>query len=527
MADKNNIIIVVVIAIFAIGIFALIPNHSESVNIPPTPAFSRFITDLGNVFARNYTTPVNMHGNNGIEIDGNNLTKTVLVNASKIKILAPIITSNVTVHPTNYSTPVTYKGLKGIVVYGSDTSKTIYFNATAVNGTIITPITCALNFNLHSVTTTGVFTCAIDNGTITINGMARGNFTIVRGNQYTQISNNTSNGKITITPGVITNNVVDVYDTKIADYTTPTNAIASSSFAGSTNTFYTPSWNTTTSSTDTGLVKVAKFTGLTPNRQITAVGLQISAAAGNVRVKVYQDDGNLGEPKTLLGESGSISVPGTGWREFSLTVPAVIPASGNVWAGWETDNNALITFAKAVGVANSTDQVAHTYGSGPNPFGVVTGSTTGRAINIVVSTSHTPNLAIDNNVVTYWESNNEVNPWIYVDTGSAQLLSSCAMYWNSTSTSTQILIQTSTDTINWNTKRTVNTNLLTNNAWNFIRWDLDNSTERYVRFYGNDGSAKELSFYELKVLIPSSTSLLLRHGHEYINATNSTLSLGQ
>lgn len=98
-----------------------------------------------------------------------------------------------------------------------------------------------------------------------------------------------------------------------------------------------------------------------------------SVSTTGVRVKVYKDDGPSGNPSTLLGESNSLKVPKTGITDFPVL--ATIPASGNVWAGFET-NNTLMTLADSNGQTSGTRKsVTHTYGPGPNPFGTVIDST--------------------------------------------------------------------------------------------------------------------------------------------------------
>src|SRR5207249_3018915 len=154
----------------------------------------------------------------------------------------------------------------------------------------------------------------------------------------------------------------------------------------------------------------------------------------------------------------------------------LVPASGNVWLALETDGTSLSTCYTSV-ASGTSKTVAHTYGTGPSPFGTIVSGTIAPYMGIDFPAL----LAVDGSTTTGWKSNSQTNPWIYVDTGSAQILSGVAFYYDGVnSTSTQILIQTSTDASSWNTKRIVNTNLLTNNAWNYIRWDLDTSTERYV-----------------------------------------------
>lgn len=96
------------------------------------------------------------------------------------------------------------------------------------------------------------------------------------------------------------------------------------------------------------------------------MSLNVFTAAGNVRVKMYDD--NAGAPNNLIGESGSIAVSGTGIQAFPVS--ATIPASGIVWACFEADSGALdLKYANNV---NQQHFVAHVYGAGPNPFGAQT-----------------------------------------------------------------------------------------------------------------------------------------------------------
>lgn len=95
------------------------------------------------------------------------------------------------------------------------------------------------------------------------------------------------------------------------------------------------------------------------------MSLNVFSAAGNVRVKIYQDDGAGGDPSTLLGESGSLAVGGAGIQGFPVS--ATIPASGNVWGCFETDSAALnLRYTVS---ANAQKFIAHVYGAGPSPFG--------------------------------------------------------------------------------------------------------------------------------------------------------------
>jgi hypothetical protein len=113
-------------------------------------------------------------------------------------------------------------------------------------------------------------------------------------------------------------------------------------------------------------VSAVKFTGLTPGNKIDKVALDVFAAAGNLRYKIYQDDGTGGGPSTLLAESNSIAAT-TGMTFNLLNSPATIPPSGNVWVGFEPDNNAIdLYYSSTTPSARVWD--LHTFGPGPNPF---------------------------------------------------------------------------------------------------------------------------------------------------------------
>lgn len=144
------------------------------------------------------------------------------------------------------------------------------------------------------------------------------------------------------------------------------------------------------------------------------------------------------------------------------------------------------------------------------------------------SAKYTTGKIFDGLTTTEWRSKSEVHPWAWVDTGSAQILSAGAIYPDKGNTTClQILYQTSSDANTWNLKRTSNLSLFTTQAWNFLRWDLDGTTERYVRIYCNDAGSAQLALWEEKVLIPSATTLTLRHGHTFIDSTNATLPLNR
>jgi len=126
-------------------------------------------------------------------------------------------------------------------------------------------------------------------------------------------------------------------------------------------------FDATNSTQTTGFVYTSQFTGLTLGEFINSISLKITTAAGNIRIKLYGD--NAGEPDILLGESQSLSVSGTGIQPFPLIKKVEVPTDGIVWASFENDN-ALLDISETTGQSSGTlKSVAHTYGSGPDPFG--------------------------------------------------------------------------------------------------------------------------------------------------------------
>lgn len=323
--------------------------------------------------------------------------------------------------------------------------------------------------------------------------------------------------------------VADVYSITIGDYTTPTSATASSgSNTQLANTGYvasfTGAWN--------GAVFATKLTGLTPGAPFNAVEMKISTSAGNIRVKVYADDGAAGDPSTLLGESSSVAAVGSAGaiQIILLTSSAVVPASGNVWCAFECDSASLSIYYTG-GLANGiTKYILHTFGAGPSPFGTVTNTTSGIYFGLDNRTAAAN--VVDGDTTTKWQSNSETHPYVYADMGSALLLSGCAIHWDGiNTTATQILVQTSPDATTWTTVRTINTNLFTNGAWSYFRWNLPNTVlPRYVRFYGNDGTAKVLAIWEIKIKkytndTTGAFTFMQVHGHPSISSTVATTSL--
>lgn len=138
-----------------------------------------------------------------------------------------------------------------------------------------------------------------------------------------------------------------------------------------------------------------------------------------------------------------------------------------------------------------------------------------------VSSGTTPNL-FDNDTSTKWSSNSESNPYCYVDFGSATNITSIALYYDATTTTeTQIKIQTSEDATTWTDVRTINTSALTDAAWNYYRFNI--AYARYLRIYGNSGAAKILSIWEVKGRTKTAEQVLGDLGMLAISSSDATL----
>jgi hypothetical protein len=131
--------------------------------------------------------------------------------------------------------------------------------------------------------------------------------------------------------------------------------------------------------------------------------------------------------------------------------------------------------------------------------------------------------AVDDNTSTYWESNQETNPNIYVNLGSAKNCGNMAVWWNSNSTETQIKIQSSTNASSWTDLRTINVTALTAGQYNYIRFNTKNA--QYFRIYGNSGSSYVMAINEIKNTEFTDGAVACDHGHSSISSSDTSLAL--
>ncbi len=140
-----------------------------------------------------------------------------------------------------------------------------------------------------------------------------------------------------------------------------------------------------------------------------------------------------------------------------------------------------------------------------------------------VVTSNPCSNTIDDDVATYWKSDTETNPNVYVDMSSATTTSNLALYPNAATTETEIKIQSSSNASDWTDKRTITFSNLTAGAWNYIRFNLVSA--RYWRIYGSSGSSYFLQIDEIKVLNSvSDADVRNLHGHRSISSSDTSLN---
>ena len=318
---------------------------------------------------------------------------------------------------------------------------------------------------------------------------------------------------------IATDEIVMANSTTLGDYTQPGAAVATSS----TGT------ETTTANNETGgvnsasniFVYVGKVTGLTAGATIKSVQVNCSSTDGaNWRCGYYDD--NSGVPNNLLEDIGEVGALSTGFNTGVANETQVVPSDGIVWVAVQYSTSSAELVTRSPNTGGYSD--ANAYASGlPNPF---SSGGLDKAVDVKITTvvgDQPASNAVDDNTATYWESNSETNPAIYVDMSSSTTTSNLAVYPNTLTTETEIKIQSSTNASDWTDKRTITYSNLTEAAWNYIRFNL--TTARYWRIYGNSGGAEVLAIDEIKVLdAVSDTDVRTLHGHRPISSSDTSLN---
>lgn len=143
-----------------------------------------------------------------------------------------------------------------------------------------------------------------------------------------------------------------------------------------------------------GLNKVAlnKYaTGLATDEQanVRKVWVYVGgdpAVAGTQKLRVvfYEDDGTGGEPGTLIGQTGELTVTSgdaEDWYSISVTADALIVTGENVWAGIRSGATAALTRVAQDTVTDSNRSINDTYTSAPvDPYGTPTTNSNQRSL---------------------------------------------------------------------------------------------------------------------------------------------------
>ena len=266
-------------------------------------------------------------------------------------------------------------------------------------------------------------------------------------------------------------------------------------------------------------------TSLSPQGNPTNVdsfvcGLHLHAASSNGNWMIQ----NYNDPRTdVTGSSFSLPYSGTFWIEVTRT-----SASAGTVKRY-TNANYSGTPAETLSVSFNSNPASLRYLFFRWNYDNVTDSNTVNFEDVEIfnnttsATEYPASNAVDNDTATYWQSNSETNPNIYVDVGSVLNIGQVTIYPKNTTTETELKIQTSSNASSWTDVRKITYSNLTEGAYNYIRFNIKNA--RYVRIYGNNGSAKILAINEIKCQELTDGAAADDHGHYPISATSTSIAL--
>ena len=387
----------------------------------------------------------------------------------------------------------------------------------------------------------------------------------------------------------VADNDVEFYphSTTIGDYSTPTAATVSSSDINDDFTSYTTqgdadaAWATTDVTKDRVNITNDNI-DIVKNVASVNIGIAHDFGAGNIsdtafkiRFKVRFSTLTTAAASTIwiVCSSGNQTVDNAtaqdsvGLRIYNTASPGVYAASASDGAALSTNESATVgsisistDYFFEIERTSATACIARRYTDGTyttvldntasltiaatvvslrylkcvNQNQASNGTIIGTIDDVIVVSGVTPATSgniFDNNTGTSWKTNSETNPNAYVTLSASadKEPSGVAIWTGAHTTATQIKIQTSPDAAVWTDKRLVNVSLLTHGQYNYIRFNRGVETTttlvRYIRIYGNDGSAKVLELFEVKALIPTESTWNRRHGHKPISTTDATLVL--
>lgn len=324
-------------------------------------------------------------------------------------------------------------------------------------------------------------------------------------------------------------NDIEVYphSTTIGDYSQPSAATASSDT--------TTHFDTTARQVSNYLVSAFSGNKQRVGMKITASSALIGKKVNRLKVVLAKNDAGSGGTATIEHRNSSDTVLATlaSFDIASLTTSAATQTYDFTEITLSSGDKIVIVntggdSANALKVFHDTDSGSGYDGTNTHQVyyqsAAYTDETT-KDVAMALQSYYPASNAVDNSTSTKAETVSEVNPWVRVDISALAEPSAIAIYPHANTTATQIKIQTSPDGSTWTDSRLINVSALTMAAWNYIRLNRPIAQIRYLRIYGNDGSARVLAISEVKALIPTESQWNRRHGHKKISATEASLGL--
>jgi hypothetical protein len=336
------------------------------------------------------------------------------------------------------------------------------------------------------------------------------------------VYNNVSGTATLIGKSSFSESATTSYSQTIPDYTSPTAAVASSDTQ-------TTLLSLTAGSTDVGLTASS----------VRGFGNKIGASHSLVgktvkKLTMYLKNAMTGTATFGVWNSSNTLVFTFGTLDLSTITGSYVAytktnltgytiASGDVIGVFFSGSNTTTNIRRA-----NTNVDANITGYYPSDAQVwsIAGDTQDCDMILIGGTGDGANSVYDGSTSTYWSSNSEANPRIYVDCGgSATNILGYAIYLHANTTETELAVRASTDTTftSGENTRTITVSNLTAGAWNYIRCNLVNV--RYLQFYGNSGASKVLAISELKYLTKTDSQILQDLAIIEISGTDTTLAL--
>ena len=315
------------------------------------------------------------------------------------------------------------------------------------------------------------------------------------------------------------------FSVTIGDYVQPDSATATS---GGTADVYDFLLESVTS------IKVSSDEPSRLGIKIDAGSSAIGKSVKKVKVRGFIFTGTTGNAFVKIRNSSDTEIAGapafdvTNWNdatdtttEFTLDNEIILASGDRITFEFSADGG-----AQGVGLRR---------GSTTSPSGFTTQSFNGSvwanngtdviSFNFDSSPVSTAGNAVDDNTGTVWQSDQQVNPAIFVDEGENNNFVGVVLFWNANTTETSFTIRVSTDNTFSAAEdvRTILTSAMTNGAFNFIRFNV--KVGRFLQIRGASGSSLVLAINEIKDLLKTDSEILADLGILEISPTDTSLAL--